>query len=148
CFGFLQYHLNTFQHQLFVPPPFKLSFLGNMLMYIIELGCLLLSVLGIFGACKGKRWCLILLLLMMLLFHYCWYMCSMQLGWRRPTCLCGLTFHFVCVFVYARHLQFECCGLIEGYKDWGSFIPASCNCHYPGKCVSISLRETQNKQQR
>lgn len=36
------------------------------------------------------------------------------------------------------HLQFECCGLIEGYKDWGSSIPASCNCHYPGKCVSTS----------
>lgn len=29
-------------------------------MYVMEIGCLLLSVLGIFGACKGKRWCLIL----------------------------------------------------------------------------------------
>lgn len=40
----------------------------------------------------------------------------------------------ICVCV-----QFECCGLIEGYKDWGSSIPPSCNCQYPGKCVSISL---------
>ncbi|CAG12095.1 unnamed protein product [Tetraodon nigroviridis] len=31
-----------------------------VIMYIMEIGCLLLSVLGIFGACKGKRWCLIL----------------------------------------------------------------------------------------
>lgn len=30
------------------------------IMYVMEIGCLLLSVLGIFGACKGKRWCLIL----------------------------------------------------------------------------------------
>lgn len=29
-------------------------------MYVMEIGCLLLSVLGVFGACKGKRWCLIL----------------------------------------------------------------------------------------
>ncbi|KAM6896111.1 tetraspanin-8-like [Lycodopsis pacificus] len=33
--------------------------------------------------------------------------------------------------------NFECCGLIEGYKDWGSSIPASCNCHYPGKCIRL-----------
>lgn len=32
--------------------------------------------------------------------------------------------------------QFECCGLVDGYKDWGSSIPPSCNCQYPGKCVS------------
>lgn len=29
-------------------------------MYVMEIGCLLLSVLGVVGALKGKRWCLIL----------------------------------------------------------------------------------------
>lgn len=29
-------------------------------MYVVEISCLLLSVLGVVGACKGKRWCLIL----------------------------------------------------------------------------------------
>lgn len=42
-------------------------------------------------------------------------------------------------------LQFECCGLIEGYKDWGSFIPASCNCQYPGKCVSNPFLYKQSR---
>ncbi|KAF3859578.1 hypothetical protein F7725_021977 [Dissostichus mawsoni] len=31
-----------------------------VIMYVVEIGCLLLSVLGVIGACKGKRWCLIL----------------------------------------------------------------------------------------
>lgn len=29
-------------------------------MYVIVISCLLLSMLGVFGAWKGKRWCLIL----------------------------------------------------------------------------------------
>lgn len=37
-----------------------MSVASLVIMYVMEIGCLLLSVLGIFGACKGKRWCLIL----------------------------------------------------------------------------------------
>lgn len=37
-----------------------MSVASAVIMYVMEIGCLLLSVLGIFGACKGKRWCLIL----------------------------------------------------------------------------------------
>lgn len=36
------------------------SSVSVVMMYIIEIGCLLLSVLGVFGAFKEKRWCLIL----------------------------------------------------------------------------------------
>ncbi|XP_017270231.1 tetraspanin-8-like isoform X2 [Kryptolebias marmoratus] len=95
------------------------------MMYAIEVGCLLLSVLGVFGACKGKRWCLILkrvvrdeskLLAMMPL-------SGPSKGNRT--------------LLHNIQEEFECCGLIEGYKDWGSSIPASCNCHYPGKCIRL-----------
>lgn len=41
-------------------PPQLVSVASVVIMYVMEIGCLLLSVLGIFGACKGKRWCLIL----------------------------------------------------------------------------------------
>lgn len=37
-----------------------MSVASVVIMYVMEIGCLLLSMLGIFGACKGKRWCLIL----------------------------------------------------------------------------------------
>lgn len=40
--------------------PQLVSVASVVIMYVMEIGCLLLSVLGIFGACKGKRWCLIL----------------------------------------------------------------------------------------
>lgn len=76
-------------------------------MYVMEIGCLLLSVLGVFGACKGKRWCLILvknknkksyilyvgyvyventlvLRCVQNLFYVCVCVCSMQLGWQQP----------------------------------------------------------------
>ncbi|KAF0029663.1 hypothetical protein F2P81_018768 [Scophthalmus maximus] len=49
-----------------------------VLMYVIEIGCLLLSVLGVFGAWKGKRtvclsvqWFLQMMLLLLLLIHVC-----------------------------------------------------------------------------
>uniref|UniRef100_A0A3B3V858 Uncharacterized protein n=1 Tax=Poecilia latipinna TaxID=48699 RepID=A0A3B3V858_9TELE len=92
------------------------------MMYVIEVGCLLLSVLGVFGACKGKRWCLILV--------------------KKKKKILKLLVTALKLFVSNRTLlhniqeELECCGLIEGYKDWGASIPASCNCHYPGKCVN------------
>uniref|UniRef100_A0A3B5M6K3 Uncharacterized protein n=1 Tax=Xiphophorus couchianus TaxID=32473 RepID=A0A3B5M6K3_9TELE len=99
------------------------------MMYVIEVGCLLLSVLGVFGACKGKRWCLILS-----------SVCLQKRVVREEAKLLAmmpLTAPNKANRTLLHNIQeeLECCGLIEGYKDWGASIPASCNCHYPGKCV-------------
>ncbi|XP_023143016.1 tetraspanin-8-like isoform X2 [Amphiprion ocellaris] len=96
-----------------------------VIMYIIEIGCLLLSVLGVFGACQGKRWCLILKRVV-----------------REETKLLSMmplstTSKANRTLLYSIQEEFECCGLIEGYKDWGSSIPPSCNCQYPGKCIRL-----------
>lgn len=78
-----------------------------VIMYVMEIGCLLLSVLGVFGACKGKRWCLILVknknkksyicagiylkrkyacvkMCSKFVLCVCVCVCSMQLGWQQP----------------------------------------------------------------
>uniref|UniRef100_A0A8D3CB27 Tetraspanin-8 n=1 Tax=Scophthalmus maximus TaxID=52904 RepID=A0A8D3CB27_SCOMX len=166
-----------------------------VLMYVIEIGCLLLSVLGVFGAWKGKRWCLILVKTRcvysmhnaMIFFHPCRTVC-LSVQWFLQMMLLLLLLIHVCLqyatgmaaasqtiivrtalsyqdiyekrvvreetkllslmplsatskanrtLLYSIQEEFECCGLIEGYKDWGSFIPASCNCQYPGKCIRL-----------
>nr|XP_029505740.1 tetraspanin-8-like [Oncorhynchus nerka] len=34
----------------------------------------------------------------------------------------------------------ECCGLVNGYKDWGSHVPSSCTC-YPRRLESCVFTE-------
>ncbi|KAG8439681.1 hypothetical protein GDO86_005745, partial [Hymenochirus boettgeri] len=31
----------------------------------------------------------------------------------------------------------QCCGLVEGYKDWGNKVPSSCDCVTADSCVTI-----------
>ncbi|TKS90699.1 Tetraspanin-8 [Collichthys lucidus] len=126
------------------------SSVSVVIMYVMEIGCLLLSVLGVFGACKGKRWCLIL------------YATGMAAASQTIIVRTALSYQDVYekrvvreeskllsmmpltatskanrTLLYSIQREFECCGLIEGYKDWGSSIPASCNCQYPGKCIRL-----------
>uniref|UniRef100_A0A3Q2QG16 Uncharacterized protein n=1 Tax=Fundulus heteroclitus TaxID=8078 RepID=A0A3Q2QG16_FUNHE len=96
------------------------------MMYVIEVGCLLLSVLGVFGACKGKRWSLLVCLQKRVVREESKLLAMMPL--TTPNKANRTLLHNI-------QEELECCGLIEGYKDWGASIPASCNCHYPGKCV-------------
>ncbi|XP_011489347.1 tetraspanin-8 [Oryzias latipes] len=119
-------------------------------MYVMEVGCLLLSVIGVFGACKGKRWCLIL------------YAAGMAAASQTIIIRTALSYQDVYekrvvreeskllammplsatskanrTLLYSIQEEFECCGLVDGYKDWGSSIPPSCNCQYPGKCIRL-----------
>lgn len=126
------------------------SSVSVVMMYIIEIGCLLLSVLGVFGAFKEKRWCLIL------------YAAGMAAASQTIIVKTALSYQDIYekrvvreeskllsmmplsttskankTLLYNIQQEFECCGLIEGYKDWGSSIPPSCNCQYPGKCIRL-----------
>ncbi|XP_056280733.1 tetraspanin-8-like [Pseudoliparis swirei] len=121
-----------------------------VIMYVVEIGCMLLSVLGVIGACAGKRWCLIL------------YATGMAAASQTIIVRTALSYQDVYekrvvreenkllsmmpltgiskanrTLLYSIQQEFECCGLIEGYKDWGPSIPASCNCHYPGRCIRL-----------
>ncbi|XP_043964578.1 tetraspanin-8-like isoform X3 [Gambusia affinis] len=120
------------------------------MMYVIEVGCLLLSVLGVFGACKGKRWCLILyatgmavasqtIIIRTALSYQDVYEKRVVREESKLLAMMPLTAPNKANRTLLHNIQeeLECCGLIEGYKDWGASIPASCNCHYPGKCVRL-----------
>ncbi|XP_061618311.1 tetraspanin-8-like isoform X3 [Phyllopteryx taeniolatus] len=88
-----------------------------VILYILEIACLLLSVLGVFGACTGRRWCLIL------------FAAGMAAASQTIIVKTALSYQDI--------YEFKCCGLVEGYKDWGTAIPASCHCHSPGKCIRL-----------
>uniref|UniRef100_A0A3Q2YSP0 Tetraspanin n=1 Tax=Hippocampus comes TaxID=109280 RepID=A0A3Q2YSP0_HIPCM len=118
-----------------------------VILYILEIACLLLSVLGVFGACTGRRWCLILfaagmaaasqtIIVKTALSYQDIYEVDDTLDPREESKLLSM-------MPLSATGKFKCCGLIEGYKDWGTAIPASCHCQSPGKCVSIPLRYMQ-----
>ncbi|XP_061570291.1 tetraspanin-8-like [Cololabis saira] len=148
CFFMLR--MTVVWHRDLIQTGKMVSSMSVVMMYIIEVGCLLLSVLGVFGACKGKRWCLIL------------YAAGMAAASQTIIVRTALNYQDVYekrvvreeskllammplsatskanrTLLYHIQEEFECCGLIEGYKDWGSSIPSSCNCHYPGKCIRL-----------
>ncbi|XP_041833054.1 tetraspanin-8-like [Melanotaenia boesemani] len=148
CFFMLR--MTVIWHRDLIQTGKMVSSVSVAMMYVIEVGCLLLSVLGVFGACKGKRWCLIL------------YAAGMAAASQTIIVRTALSYQDVYekrvvreeskllammplsgtskanrTLLYSIQEEFECCGLIEGYKDWGSTIPPSCNCQYPGKCIRL-----------
>lgn len=58
-------------------------------MYVMEIGCLLLSVLGIFGACKGKRWCLILVTMSSICLLQFFFKNEIVFFFDALLCVCG-----------------------------------------------------------
>ncbi|KAI4803337.1 hypothetical protein KUCAC02_006888 [Chaenocephalus aceratus] len=119
-----------------------------VIMYVVEIGCLLLSVLGVIGACKGKRWCLILyatglaaasqtIIVRTALSYQDVYEKRVVREEAKLLSMMPLSSTNKANRTLLYSIQQECCGLIEGYKDWGPTIPASCNCHYPGKCIRL-----------
>lgn len=84
--------------------PQLVSNVSVVLMYVIEIGCLLLSVLGVFGAWKGKRWCLILVKTRcvysmhnaMIFFHPCRTVC-LSVQWFLQMMLLLLLLIHVCL---------------------------------------------------
>ncbi|XP_053705992.1 23 kDa integral membrane protein-like isoform X3 [Synchiropus splendidus] len=121
-----------------------------VVLYLLESGCLLLSVLGVLGACWGKRWCLILFAAGMaaasqtiivktalsyrdiyesgVLREESKLLAMMPLSGPRRTNR---------TLLHSIQAHFQCCGLVEGYKDWGPAIPASCHCQSPGSCIRL-----------
>ncbi|CAK6949908.1 tetraspanin-8-like [Scomber scombrus] len=121
-----------------------------VILYILEIGCLLLSVLGVIGACKGKRWCLILfaagmaaasqtIIVKTALSYQDVYETGVVREESKLLAMMPLTGTNKAnrTLLYSIQAHFKCCGLVEGYKDWGTNLPASCHCQYPGKCIRL-----------
>ncbi|XP_061618309.1 tetraspanin-8-like isoform X1 [Phyllopteryx taeniolatus] len=121
-----------------------------VILYILEIACLLLSVLGVFGACTGRRWCLILfaagmaaasqtIIVKTALSYQDIYETGVAREESKLLSMMPLsaTSKVNRTLLHSIQAHFKCCGLVEGYKDWGTAIPASCHCHSPGKCIRL-----------
>ncbi|XP_008313999.1 tetraspanin-8-like [Cynoglossus semilaevis] len=148
CFSILT--MTVAWHRDLVQTGKLVSNVSVVLMYVIVISCLLLSMLGVFGAWKGKRWCLILyatgmavasqtIIVRTSLSYQDMYekrVLREEAKLRSMMPLSGMS-KANKTLLYRIQEEFECCGLIEGYKDWGPFIPTSCNCQKPGKCIRL-----------
>ncbi|KAM9771787.1 tetraspanin-8-like isoform 1-T1 [Syngnathus typhle] len=121
-----------------------------VILYILEIACLLLSVLGVFGACTGRRWCLILfaagmaaasqtIIVKTALSYQDIYEKGVAREESKLLSMMPLstTSKVNRTLLHSIQAHFKCCGVIEGYKDWGTAIPASCHCQSPGKCIRL-----------
>ncbi|XP_040009368.1 tetraspanin-8-like isoform X2 [Xiphias gladius] len=85
------------------------------IMYIISIVTLLLTIIGVFGAWKKKKWALI----------------SVAEELKRQYLNMGLLSNTSWIFkgrLKEAQMELQCCGLDQGYVDWGYDIPESCMC--------------------
>ncbi|KAM4615635.1 tetraspanin-8-like [Polymixia lowei] len=118
---------------------------------ILGAGCLLLSVIGVCGACKEKRWYLILFAVGMAAASQtmivktaliCKPLYEKEVVGREASFLSMMPLRKTSsanrTLLENVQASYKCCGLVEGYKDWGVSIPTSCLCEYSGrKCVRL-----------
>ncbi|XP_036812765.1 tetraspanin-8 isoform X2 [Oncorhynchus mykiss] len=88
---------------------------GIVVLYVLEAATLVLSIFGVYGARKEKKWTVVLMEELTREEH----LAMMPLSGANQTDLEGL---------YNMQTNLKCCGLVQGYQDWGTDIPLSCLC--------------------
>uniref|UniRef100_A0A8C2Z3G1 Tetraspanin n=1 Tax=Cyclopterus lumpus TaxID=8103 RepID=A0A8C2Z3G1_CYCLU len=110
---------------------------GLQLMYSISIITLILAIIGVYGACKEKKWALIMFAVGMILGTLFLIASDIQALAQRPKVAEHLKMHYMMLQNNASgitddlrdvHIKFQCCGLDQGYLDWGYDIPESCLC--------------------
>ncbi|KAJ0012444.1 hypothetical protein NQD34_016778 [Periophthalmus magnuspinnatus] len=109
-------------------------------MYATSLITILLVTTGLYGVCKRKKWMLICYIVGMTL-------CSMLLGvlgihgaTGRPKVIQDIKAHYLGVIPFSNaskedidgindlQTDLQCCGMYQGYQDWGYNISEACLC--------------------
>uniref|UniRef100_UPI003AAD23C1 tetraspanin-8-like n=1 Tax=Centroberyx gerrardi TaxID=166262 RepID=UPI003AAD23C1 len=113
---------------------------GISLLYALGVITLLLSIIGVYGASKEKNWALIVFTVGMALTSLTMFVELMKaLPARNEAGEEVRREHLVMlplneasesdkVGLHNLQVNLECCGLEQGYQDWGYDIPESCVC--------------------
>uniref|UniRef100_A0A4W6D6H2 Tetraspanin n=1 Tax=Lates calcarifer TaxID=8187 RepID=A0A4W6D6H2_LATCA len=118
-------------------------------MYGLSLVPLFLTIIGLFGACKMKKWALILFTVGMILISLYMFVSESIALAMRPQVTRLLRRQYLEVGPLANasetftsrlseaQMDLQCCGLDQGYMDWGYNIPETCLCaeHSTNPCV-------------
>ncbi|XP_040885726.1 tetraspanin-8-like [Toxotes jaculatrix] len=124
---------------------------GIIVMYVIAIVTLLLAIIGVFGACKKKKWALISFAVGMILLSLFMFLCEGRGLAMKPQMaeqlkqqylhmgpLNNTSEEFIDRLEEAQ-MEFQCCGLDRGYVDWANDIPSSCMCttESTNPCVAV-----------
>ncbi|XP_068442962.1 tetraspanin-8-like [Clinocottus analis] len=112
---------------------------GLQILYSLTILTLILAIIAMYGACKEKKWALIMFAVGMIIGTLFWIVNDIQGLAQRPKVVEQLTMHFRPVLSWNDtseinenlknvQINFQCCGLDHGYLDWGYNIPESCLC--------------------
>ncbi|XP_059182082.1 tetraspanin-8-like [Centropristis striata] len=114
---------------------------GIHMLYIISIITLLLAITGVYGACKEKKWALILFAVGTILSSLVMIAGEIKGLVMRPKHAEEFNRQYLSMLQMHRNgtesisdhfeeMQFhlQCCGLDQGYMDWGYNIPESCLC--------------------
>ncbi|XP_064816442.1 tetraspanin-8-like isoform X2 [Oncorhynchus masou masou] len=88
---------------------------GIVVLYVLEAATLVLSIFGVYGARKEKKWTVVLMEELTREEH----LAMMPLSGAKQKDI---------ETIYNIQTNFKCCGLLQGYQDWGTDIPLSCLC--------------------
>ncbi|XP_056280732.1 tetraspanin-8-like isoform X2 [Pseudoliparis swirei] len=105
------------------------------LMYSLTIITMMLTIIGMYGACKKKKWALIMFAIGMILGTLFFIATDIQVLVHRPQMAEDLQMEFmhsngsdIPEELIEIQNNYQCCGLEQGYLDWGYNIPESCLC--------------------
>ncbi|XP_042367717.1 tetraspanin-8-like [Plectropomus leopardus] len=113
---------------------------GLHAMYIISIITLVLTIIGVYGACKEKQWALIVFVVGMILASLFMIAIEVQGLALRPQEAEEMKNFYLNMLPLNNasepiidslkevQTELQCCGLDQGYLDWGNYIPESCLC--------------------
>ncbi|XP_073336326.1 tetraspanin-8-like [Pagrus major] len=132
---------------------------GIRAMYIFSIGTLLVASIGLYGACKEKKWALIVFAVAMILSSL--YLIVSEIGGLvvLPKMAEGVKMHYREMLPLANaseaflkefeelQTELQCCGMEQGYQDWGYNISIHCICHdeSTNPCVLAPRMSSLNK---
>ncbi|XP_075886002.1 tetraspanin-8-like isoform X1 [Nelusetta ayraudi] len=110
------------------------------IMYFVSITTLLFGILGLFGAIKGKQWALIMSAAGMIIISLFMTACEIPALIFRPQMVKSIELHYQDMLPLPHasedlldelmevQMNFQCCGLDQGFADWGYNISESCVC--------------------
>ncbi|XP_068162524.1 tetraspanin-8-like [Antennarius striatus] len=111
-----------------------------LVMYTFSVLTLVLVIIGLYGACKEKKWALILFGVGMIFSSVYMIVSEIQGRTLEPKVGGELKKHYLNMLPLANASEsflseldkhqaiWDCCGVDQGYQDWGYNIPESCVC--------------------
>ncbi|XP_077400107.1 tetraspanin-8-like isoform X2 [Vanacampus margaritifer] len=115
--------------------------MGINVMYTVSILLLLLPIVGLYGACKEKRWVLIVFTIGTILCSLFVLYLAVNILIMRSVIInlvSGLYLHMQPIsnasemdlaVLQETQTELECCGVQQGYMDWGYNISESCLCN-------------------